>query len=485
MTRQGIEGVRAGGPGDAVCGVVPAHTARPRNVEELAGLLAEAARHNRSVAARGGGTALDWGGRPTSVDLLVDTGALSRIDHDAGDLVVEVGAGAPVADLAGVLAAAGQRLSVDPVRAGGTVGGLLATGLSGPRRLLTGALRDLVIGMTVVRPDGVVARSGGRVVKNVAGYDLAKLHVGGHGTLGVIASAAFRLHPLPPALRTLGVSPPTAAAAEQALDALRRSTVVPAAVELDRLPGGELRLTVVLEGTPAGVEARAAQTARLLAAALPAGTRVTPETTGASRTSAPTDGREAPQAPGNGGTPATTDGHGTPGGDESPGNHRTPAAIGGDGAPGAEGAPGVRVSEGLPPGWGLLPTAGTLVRLSVPPAESVPAAVGLGSLAEDVHGTAVRITGSAPRGALVLAFAPGASAAAVGDVLAQARSHTGWTATVVRAEAHLHEAGVDLWGEVPGLAVMRVIRDAMDPGHRMAPGRFVTDAPPTPREERP
>lgn len=455
MTRQGIEGVRAGGPDDAVCGVVPARTARPRDVDGLAGLLAEAARQGWSVAARGGGTALDWGGRPRSVDLLVDTGGLTRIDHDAGDLVVEVGAGTPVAELAEVLAGAGQRLSVDPVRAGGTVGGLLATGLSGPRRLLTGALRNLVIGMTVVRPDGVVARSGGRVVKNVAGYDLAKLHVGGYGTLGVIASAAFRLHPLPPALRTLEASPRSTGEAERILSALRRSTVVPAAVELDRRPGGELRLSVVLEGTAAGVAARADATARLLG-------DVPPETL---------DALDTPEAPGMGGRPV------------APG-----AALGGaaDLSP-ADRAPsgGVRVTHGLPPDWGLLPAEGTLVRLSVPPAEAPGAAAALGSLAEDVHGTGVRITGAAPRGALTLAFPPGAPAGAVGGVLAGARSREGWSATVLRAEPHLHDAGIDLWGEVPGLALMRAVKDAMDPDHRMAPGRFVTDAPDSSREARP
>ncbi|MEU0489480.1 FAD-binding oxidoreductase [Nocardiopsis sp. NPDC006139] len=416
MTRQGIEGVRAGGPEDAVCGVVPARAARPRDVDGLAGLLAEAARNGWSVAVRGGGTALDWGGRPASADLLVDTGGLVRIDHDAGDLVVEVGAGTPVAELSAVLAKAGQRLSVDPVRAGGTVGGLLATGLAGPRRLLTGALRDLVIGMTVVRPDGVVARSGGRVVKNVAGYDLAKLHVGGYGTLGVIASAAFRLHPLPPALRLLELPLPSLAHAERRLTVLRASHAVPAAVELDWPVEGRSRLRVVLEGTPEGVDSRAAGLLESLASGLPAGE--------------------------------------------------------------------VRVADRLPDDWGLLPAEGTLIRLSVPPAEAAAAAARAAELGGAVD-TDVRTTGSARAGALVTAVPPGASAAAVTVLLEGLRSHSGWTATVVRAEEHLHAAGIDLWGEVPGLAVMRAVKDAMDPDHRMAPGRFVTGAPHTPREERP
>ncbi|MDE3720050.1 FAD-binding oxidoreductase [Nocardiopsis sp. N85] len=447
MTRQGIEDVRAGGPDDAVCGVVPTHVARPRDTETLGRLLAGAAERGWSVAVRGGGTAQDWGGRPRTVDLLVDTGALTWIDHDAGDLVVEVGAGTPVAELTATLAKAGQRLSVDPVRAGGTVGGLLATGVCGPRRLRTGTLRNLVIGMTVVRADGVVARSGGRVVKNVAGYDLAKLHTGGYGTLGVIASAAFRLHPLPPALRVLDAPLPSREAATRALAALRRSTVVPAAVELDRAPGGRSHLHVVLEGTSAGVEARADETVRVLGAALAVEGRGTP---------------------GDGGTAmARGEGHG--GTEDATSSDRAPEN-------------GVRVTDRLPDGWGLLPTEGTLIRLSVPPARSAAAAARAAELGDAV-GTDLRTTGSARAGALVVAVPPGASAEVIGLLLEGLRSVPEWSATVLRAEPHVHEAGVDLWGEVPGLAVMRAIKDALDPGHRLAPGRFVTDRPDDLREE--
>ncbi|MEE2053048.1 FAD-binding oxidoreductase, partial [Nocardiopsis tropica] len=236
-----VEGcaLRRGTADDAVGALVPGYVARPADADALARIMAVSGRRGLTVVARGHGTAMDWGGVPRSADLVVDTGGLSWIDHIAGDLVVEVGAGTPVADLFAVLEAAGQRLSVDPVREGGTVGGMVATGVSGPRRLLTGALRDLVIGMTVVRADGVVARSGGRVVKNVAGYDLAKLHTGGLGTLGVIASVAFRLHPLPPALRVVTVPLASRGHAERITAALRATTVVPAAVELhwpSRLP---------------------------------------------------------------------------------------------------------------------------------------------------------------------------------------------------------------------------------------------------------
>ncbi|MEU3230019.1 FAD-binding oxidoreductase [Nocardiopsis alba] len=391
--------LREGTDEDAMCGVVPARVARPENVGALAGLLAAAREAGLTVAARGGGTAMDWGTAPRSLDLLVDTSGLSWIDHNAGDLVVEVGAGTPVADLERVLAEAGQRLSYDPVRSGGTVGGALATGLSGPGRLLAGALRDLVIGMTVVRADGVVARSGGRVVKNVAGYDLAKLHTGGYGTLGIIVSATFRLHPRPPAVRLVSAPAPSPEAVERAAAALRASTVVPSAVESIHPLAGPPRLYVLLEGTEEGTTERADVTARAL-----------------------------------GGT-------------------------------------GVEVAEATPPGWGLVPDEGCLIRVLAPPAE-LPGLVHDLVAAADRLGVRVGATASLPAGTLYLYTAPGASAEAVSSLLERARSDSGRSATLLRAEPHVRDADVDVWGEVPGLALMRAIKDSLDPDHRLSPGRF-------------
>ncbi|MBR8743492.1 FAD-binding oxidoreductase [Nocardiopsis sp. MG754419] len=392
--------LREGTGSDAVCGVVPDRVARPEDTEALGRTLAAAGDVGATVTPRGGGTALDWGAPPRSLDLSVDTSALSWIDHNAGDLVVEVGAGTPLTDLHRVLAEAGQRLSLDPVRTGGTVGGALATGVSGPRRLLAGALRDLVIGMTVVRADGVVARSGGRVVKNVAGYDLAKLHTGGYGTLGVIASAAFRLHPSPPAVRVVDVPIRSQVGAEHTLSALRATSVVPAAVEIDLGTGRPARLRVVLEGTTEGLVSRVEETAR---------------------------------------------------------------ALGGD---------GVEVAEELPTDWGVLPTEGTLARILVPPADLPGLALALDSAATDDLGVRVHLTGSVPAGTLYLSFAPGTPAGPVADLLERARRGTGRSAVVLRGEPRVHEAGVDLWGEVPGLPLMRAVKDAFDPDHRLSPGRF-------------
>ncbi|MES0833342.1 FAD-binding oxidoreductase [Nocardiopsis tropica] len=484
-----VEGcaLRRGTADDAVGTLVPGYVARPADADALARIMAVSGRRGLTVVARGHGTAMDWGGVPRSADLVVDTGGLSWIDHIAGDLVVEVGAGTPVADLFAVLEAAGQRLSVDPVREGGTVGGMVATGVSGPRRLLTGALRDLVIGMTVVRADGVVARSGGRVVKNVAGYDLAKLHTGGLGTLGVIASVAFRLHPLPPALRVVTIPLASRGHAERITAALRATTVVPAAVELhwpSRLPpppstdaSGAAQPTR-LPPPPSTDASGAAQPTRLppppstdaSGAAQP--TRLPPPP--------PTDAdRTAPAPP----SPAVPHHgpclrvvlEGTPEGLEA----RTATVLSVlRGAEPREGAapPGPRVDRELPAGWGLLPSEGTVVRVSVPPAESAEAAEALGALAGRAHGTDAVVTGSVPRGALFVSFAPGAPAGAVADTVAGARSRPGWSATLLRAEPHVHAAGVDPWGEIPGLPLMRAVRDSFDPGRRLAPGRFADGA---------
>ncbi|MGH3322479.1 MAG: FAD-binding oxidoreductase, partial [Streptosporangiaceae bacterium] len=222
---------------DAVDGVRPSYVASPGSVEEARDLMRMAAEHRLVVVPRGAGTKLTWGIAPHACDLLVDTSHLDRLlEHAAGDLVCRVEAGLPMARLAETLEPARQQLALDVPVPGSTVGGVLATGTSGPRRLLYGAARDLLIGITVVRADGAVARSGGKVVKNVAGYDLGKLYTGSYGTLGVIVEAAFRLHPLPTAHRyiTARTSHPGAA-----VHAIMSGQLAPAGLELDR-PAGEL-----------------------------------------------------------------------------------------------------------------------------------------------------------------------------------------------------------------------------------------------------
>jgi glycolate oxidase FAD binding subunit len=255
---------------DTVAGMTPSFVASPASTEETSALLRAAAAHGLTVVPRGAGTGLGWGHPPTSADLVVDTRRMGQvIEHAAGDLVARVQAGATMGYLASVLASAGQQLAVDAPE-DATVGGVVATGTAGPRRFRYGAPRDLLIGITVVRADGVVAHSGGKVVKNVAGYDLGKLFSGSQGTLGVITEATFRLHPRPAAEAwvTGDFGPADLGGAASAVAAAAGSALVPSAVELLWTgPPAVLRVGVLLEGTPSGVDERAKQMAELLAGA--------------------------------------------------------------------------------------------------------------------------------------------------------------------------------------------------------------------------
>ncbi|HEV3462352.1 MAG TPA: FAD-binding oxidoreductase, partial [Actinomycetota bacterium] len=184
----------------AVDGVEARFLARPGSVEEASQVLRAAAADGLAGAFMGGGSKLGLGNPPERLDLVVETRGLDQVlEHAAGDLVVKAQAGVRLADLQAALAPAGQWLALDPPEPRATLGGVVAANASGPRRLRYGTVRDLIIGITVVLADGTVARAGGKVVKNVAGYDLAKLFCGSLGTLGLVAEATFRLHPLPAA----------------------------------------------------------------------------------------------------------------------------------------------------------------------------------------------------------------------------------------------------------------------------------------------
>jgi glycolate oxidase FAD binding subunit len=179
--------------------------------------------------------------------------------------VVRAQAGVRLADLQEVLAPAGQWLALDPPEPGATLGGVVAANAAGPRRLRYGTVRDLIIGITVVLADGTVARAGGKVVKNVAGYDLAKLFCGSLGTLGMIAEVIFRLHPRPAAVAVTDLQVESPERAGEAVLRLRRSALEPSAIELTVYEGGwPGRLTVVFEGIRPGVEAQAAAALDLL-----------------------------------------------------------------------------------------------------------------------------------------------------------------------------------------------------------------------------
>jgi glycolate oxidase FAD binding subunit len=270
MTQLAVEGVDLveAGPDDVVDGVAASYVAVPTSTAEVAAVLRAAAAQDLAVVARGAGTKLTWGAPPDRVDVLLDLYGMDRvIEHSAGDLIVKAEAGLQLAALQKVLDPSGQRLAIDPVTGSGspgTLGGLIATGASGPLRLASGGVRDLLIGITFVRADGVVAKAGGKVVKNVAGYDLGKLLTGSFGTLGIITEAVFRLHPIPPAARWLTVPAADAAAVGAVVQAVVHSQVVPSGVEVDRRSDGGAEVGVLIEGIAGGVDDRVVALERLL-----------------------------------------------------------------------------------------------------------------------------------------------------------------------------------------------------------------------------
>ena len=257
--------IREADEGDRIDGVQPSFVASPTSTAETSTVLRAAAEHDLRVVVRGNGTKLTWGAPPERVDLVVDMSALDRLgEHAAGDLVVTAQAGVRLDALQEQVASAGQHLALDETVAGSTLGGVIATSPSGPHRVATGTVRDLLIGITVVRADGVVAKSGGKVVKNVAGYDLGKLLTGSFGTLAVITEATFRLHPLPVASRWITATTHDADEASRLSATVVHSQVVPAAVEVDWPADGPGTVAVLIEGTEAGVEARSATVRTLL-----------------------------------------------------------------------------------------------------------------------------------------------------------------------------------------------------------------------------
>jgi glycolate oxidase FAD binding subunit len=394
--------VRPAGDGDAVGGVPARYVATPSSTDGTAELLRVAAQHGLRVVARGAGTKQDWGRPPEAVDLVVDTTSLSGVvEHAAGDLVAVVRAGTRMRDLQAGLATAGQQLALDTPLASATLGGTVATNTSGPRRLLHGTMRDLLIGITFVRADGVVAKAGGKVVKNVAGYDFGKLLIGSYGTLGLITEAALRLHPLPRARQAVSVRTTDGAAAAEAALRVVRSQVVPAAVEIDQPADGAGAVTVLVEGVEAGVADRVGGVLDLLGPEADAG-------------EAPDGFGRYPFRAGDVGLKITTTSTGL-------GAVLTAARETGQ-------------LRGVP-----LPVRGSAVGVlyaALPSDVDPPTA---GRVVEDLRGTVAEHGGSV---------------------------------VVLTAPPPVRDA-LDVWGPVPGLDLMRRLKEQLDPDRRLAPGRFV------------
>ena len=426
--------VRPGKEADAVSGVTPAAVAAPASVEEASALLRAAGEHDLAVVPRGAGSKLAWGMPPQRCDVVVDTTQLDRIiDHASGDLVVRAQAGVPVQDLQAELSRAGQQLALDAPGGSsafpGTIGGLIATGMAGPRRLRYGAPRDLLIGITVVLADGTVASSGGKVVKNVAGYDLGKLFAGSRGTLGLIAEATFRLHPVPQDTAYVTLPCDGAAAAAEAVRAAMGTQLAPSAVEVDAPSrGAPVTVAVLLEGRRDAVAERSAKMRETLAAA-----------------AADRPGRAARAA---------------------------------------------EVSAAAPDWWnrGTAGADGTLLQVAYPPAALRDVLDAIDSAAESAGKIEPVVRGSAGMGVLAVgldaaAYPARLDASAVPAVAAEfvtnlrrliaqhGRDLPGGTVTVVHAPPEVRDH-VDMIGPVPALALMQAVKDQFDPRHLMAPGRL-------------
>ncbi len=234
----------------------------PATPEAIAAVLAEANAARRPVVVRGHGTKAGWS-QPPAIDRVdLSTTGLNRVvAHRHGDLTATVEAGAVFDDVNRELARHGQWIPLDPNwpdRA--TIGGIVSTNDSGPRRHRYGGPRDLIIGIEIARADGVRAKAGGIVVKNVAGYDLARLMTGSFGCLAVILSVTFKLYPLTPASGTVVVDVPSATAARAIVRALDANQMTPTAVEIQAPP---LRLLIRFESIATSVETQCAKTVKL------------------------------------------------------------------------------------------------------------------------------------------------------------------------------------------------------------------------------
>jgi glycolate oxidase FAD binding subunit len=260
------DSLRAATASDAACGVQPRLVLEPANEQQLAAVLRLANDAGLTVIPRGGSTKLSWGNTPTRADIILSTARLDKIiEHAWADLTVSVEAGCTIQKLQSALAQHGQRLALDPLwPAQATVGGVLSTNDSGSLRLRFGALRDLIIGVTLALPDGTLASSGGKVVKNVAGYDLPKLVTGALGTLAVIMRAVFRLHPLPRNAKTLSICGCNLEETQRLILAVQDSKLAHTALEARIAQDAEPAVDILFEGTEAGIAAQEAQLRELV-----------------------------------------------------------------------------------------------------------------------------------------------------------------------------------------------------------------------------
>ena len=241
---------------------------RPTTPERCAEVLRQCSDERQTVRIRGGGTK-DHVGTRRPTDVVLETAELGGIvDHVPEDLTVTVGAGMRFDALRVALGTHGQFLPLDPphVARGATVGGIIAANSNGFGRYRYGGVRDLLLGVRAALPDGTIGRAGGRVVKNVAGYDLNKLFIGSRGTLGVVVESTFKILPLPPVTRAASAIFKASADAFAAADALVRTSLRPTALVVERIDDRRWRLVVAAAGEAAPVGRAMTELARIAAA---------------------------------------------------------------------------------------------------------------------------------------------------------------------------------------------------------------------------
>jgi glycolate oxidase FAD binding subunit len=250
----------------AVDSLVPSSVVTPGSVDELAAALAAANEQGAAVIPWGAGRHMALGNVPSRYDIALRTAKLDRVlEYEPADLTVSIQAGITMGKLQALLAERDQFLPID-APADATIGGVLSAGVSGPSRHAYGLPRDWLIGCRLALADGTIVKAGGRVVKNVAGYDMQKLAVGSLGTLAVIVEATFKVAPLPPAQETLLATFDSVDAAAQAIRTADERSLALRAVALQQAQA-DTRAAFWLAGPAAAVERTARELAGLCRAA--------------------------------------------------------------------------------------------------------------------------------------------------------------------------------------------------------------------------
>jgi len=246
---------RPAAEGDVILGARPETVYEPSTVDEAGEVLRESALGGKTLAFIGGGTDLELGTAPRRIDAVVRTGRLARVvEHSPSDQIVVAEAGLTLGELQRTFASHRQRLALDPpLPERKTVGGIIAANAYGPRRARFGSVRDLIIGISFMRADGTLARGGGKVVKNVAGFDLPKLMIGSLGTLGLITTVNFRLHPLPEEEVTLHLPGRSGAGLRSLVRGIKEAQLEPTSVVAAWREADRFDVAVRFEGLRAGI----------------------------------------------------------------------------------------------------------------------------------------------------------------------------------------------------------------------------------------